>query len=139
MKVLVPHKHNEIMIKDLKRGDCFWSNDRLFMKTEIHGGPYDHDKCFVQDLDQGVVFRLNNDVLVTLDTNVCITELQSEENMNREINIECRARELCEKLEEVNNSEEYKGVWGYMANRGFNYTGPTYAKELEALQNALEI
>jgi len=138
MKVLVPHKHNEMMIQDLKIGDCFWHNDRLFMKIEVHGGPYDHDKCFILDFQQGVVFRLNNDILVTLDSNVCITELQSEEKINREINIECRARELYEKVHEVIDSSEYKSVFGLHMVHGGTYTGPTYGEELNRLGEALE-
>jgi len=138
MKVLVPSRHNEIMIQDLKRGDAFWNGDRLYVKVEIHGGSYNHDQCHILDLDQGVVFVLNNDVLVTLDNNVCVTELQSEERMNREINIECRARELSEKLEEIGSDSQFNSIFIQHQNRGGNYTGPTYNKELERLQEALE-
>jgi len=137
MKILVPHKHNDIMIQDLKRGECFWSNNRLYMKVEIHGGPYDNDKCRILDLAQGVIFILNNDVLVTQDNNICITELQSEEKMNREISIENSARKLCKKLNEINESEEYKSVWEYLSVHGIKYDGPVYAKELKNLESVL--
>jgi hypothetical protein len=94
--------------------------------------------CAVLKLSTGEIFLRDKSLLVGLDNNICITELQSEERMNREINIECRARELSEKLEEIGSDSQFNSIFIQHQNRGGNYTGPTYNKELERLQEALE-
>lgn len=141
MKVLVPHKHNEIMLVDIKFGQPFWHNDRLLIRLDTSDYTlYVPDKAIVcAYLDTGRLTFIPQLTPVIFDDNVCITELQSEENMDREISIECAARRLCEKLREITNNEEYKGIWPYLLVHGWNYSGPNFGKELKDLEEKLAL
>lgn len=138
MKVLVPYNHDEITVKDVEVGMCFWLQKNLLMKVYIDWSSEGELYCNVLNLTTGLVTRLNNNTLVILENDVAVGEIQSEKKMNKEIDIECRARELCEKLREIGNNEEYKSVFTMAMAHGCNYSGPTYGKELERLEEALE-
>ena len=139
MKVLVPHKHNEMLLESVRCGQTFWYKEVLYMKTYIiKSNQITDNNIPCVNLSEGHIIYISDSELVILDDNICVTELQSEERMNREINIECRARELSEKLRLINNNEQYKSIFIQYQNRGGKYIGPSYADELERLEEALE-
>lgn len=47
------------------------------------------------------------------------------------------AERLVRKIDEVNNSPEYMAVWGLFWTHGYEYKGPKYEAELNALKAAL--
>ena len=46
-------------------------------------------------------------------------------------------KDLLEKMEEIHENPQYKGVWAFFHAHGQDYTGPTYEKEFQTAKNTL--
>ena len=46
-------------------------------------------------------------------------------------------KRLVEKLEKIEESDEYRGVWAHYLVHGFKYRGPNYKVELEQARAAI--
>ena len=51
--------------------------------------------------------------------------------------LEC-SKNLLNKLKEIENNEQYKGVWAMNYIHGGRYDGPNYAKERDALEEIIK-
>lgn len=62
----------------------------------------------------------------------------TERNRRRMKNFVKLAQGLVNKLEEINNSDDFQGIFSVALVHGHPYNGPTWEKELNALKEALD-
>lgn len=61
-----------------------------------------------------------------------------EKVYDRQYRFMAAVRELIKKIDEVDNSKEYRSVWASYYVHGGNYTGPQYGEEIKKVKEILD-
>lgn len=83
MKVYLPKNHNELLLSDVKYGECFWFQKELYIKTNaihyISLSKGNLDSLDGVKLSNGVLYHWLCDPVVSIELNVAVLELNENE------------------------------------------------------------
>lgn len=64
--------------------------------------------------------------------------MKKNESINMIKDLIQRSEALAEKLDEINVSQDFLGVFAFSQAHGYTYSGPTYSDELASLKEILK-
>lgn len=79
MKIYVPKNHNELLLSDIKYGECFWYYNSLYIKTNaVHYNNLirQDNSCSLDGvrLSDGLLFHWFDDPVVLMESDVAVFE-----------------------------------------------------------------
>lgn len=81
MKVYVPKNHNELLLSDVKYGECFWFEEDLYIKidTQYYDVLRSVSRIYAVRLCDGMLFDFTTCPVILMESNVAIFELNRNE------------------------------------------------------------
>jgi len=81
MEVYVPKSHNELLLSSIKRGECFWLNNELYIRinTSFYDVLKSRSTIYAVRLRDGLLFDFISGSMVLMEPDVAVLESSRNE------------------------------------------------------------